>query len=318
MADEPDYTSRVAMPRRTRVAVGGAREVTQAMFTEGDRKKKIQGALFASVLLLGLSVALIAIAAMITWAFVAGGPRLNINLFTNVPSVVTPENAGYRTAILGTLYVIGGVILLIVPLGVGAAVYLEQFANPANKFNRFVDLNIQNLAGVPSIVFGILGLAFIVRGPLSLGFVAAAGSLTLALLVLPTVILASREAIRAVPSSIRDGSLALGATVWQAVWRQVLPAALPGILTGVILAVSRAIGEAAPLLLVGAVTFVTFNPSFFEGGYSTLPTMIYSYAKRPQEELQVLAAAGVVVMLILLIMINSVAIYLRNRFERTW
>ena len=318
MADEPDYSSRVALPPRTRVAVGGAREVTESLFTSGDRKKKIQGTIFLGLLLFGLSIALISIAAMITWAFVAGGPRLNTNLFTNVPSVVTPENAGYRTAILGTLYVIGGVIVLIVPLGVGAAVYLEQFANPANKFNRFVDLNIQNLAGVPSIVFGILGLAFIVRGPLSLGFVAAAGSLTLALLVLPTVILASREAIRAVPSSIRDGSLALGATVWQAVWRQVLPAALPGILTGVILAVSRAIGEAAPLLLVGAVTFVTFNPSFFEGGYSTLPTMIYSYAKRPQEELQVLAAAGVVVMLVLLIMINSVAIYLRNRFERTW
>lgn len=316
--NDSGMSSRVALPPRTRVAVGGARDVTEAMLSQGDRAKKVRGTIFVGILLLGLSIALISIAAMITWAFIAGWPRLGVNLFTNVPSVVNPDNAGYRTAILGTLYVIGGVILLIVPLGVGAAVYLEQFANPVNKFNRFVDLNIQNLAGVPSIVFGILGLAFIVRGPLSLGFVAAAGSLTLALLVLPTVILASREAIRAVPSSIRDGSLALGATVWQAVWRQVLPAALPGILTGVILAVSRAIGEAAPLLLVGAVTFVTFNPSFFEGGYSTLPTMIYSYASRPQESLQTLAAAGVVVMLLLLIMINSVAIYLRNRFERSW
>ena len=318
MGNNTDYSSRVALPTRTRVAVGGAREVTESLFTSGDRKKKIKGTIFVAVLLLGLSVALISIAAMITWAFVAGGPRLNLNLFTNPPSVVDPSNAGYRTAILGTLYVIGGVIVLIVPLGVGAAIYLEEFANPKNPFNRFVDLNIQNLAGVPSIVFGILGLAFIVRGPLSLGFVAGAGSLTLALLVLPTVILASREAIRAVPSSIRDGSLALGATIWQSVWRQVLPAAVPGILTGVILAVARAIGEAAPLLLVGAVTFVTFNPSFFEGGYSTLPTMIYSYASRAQEELRILAAAGVLVMLVLLIMINSVAIYLRNRFERTW
>jgi phosphate transport system permease protein len=318
MSDDSGYSSRVALPPRTRLAVGGAREATEAMFTEGNRKKRIQGTIFVAILLLGLSVALIAIVAMITWAIIAGGPRLNLALFTNVPSVVTPENAGYRTAILGTLYVIGGVIVLIVPLGVGAAVYLEEFANPANKFNRFVDLNIQNLAGVPSIVFGILGLAFIVRGPLDLGFVAAAGSLTIALLVLPTVILASREAIRAVPSSIRDGSMALGATVWQTVWKQVLPAATPGILTGVILAVSRAIGEAAPLLLVGAVTFVTFNPSFFEGGYTTLPTMIYSYASRPQEALQTLAAAGVVVMLVILVVINSLAIYLRNRFERTW
>jgi phosphate transport system permease protein len=318
MAVESELSSRVALPPRTRTAVSGAREVTEAMLSSGDRRKKIRGAIFVSLLLLGLTTALLSIVAMITWAFVAGGPRLNMNLFTDVPSVVMPENAGYRTAIFGTLYVIGGVILLIVPLGVGAAVYLEEFANPKNRFNRFVDLNIQNLAGVPSIVFGILGLAFIVRGPLSLGFVAATGSLTLALLVLPTVILASREAIRAVPSSIRDASLALGATVWQAVSRQVLPAAFPGILTGVILAVARAIGEAAPLLLVGAVTFVTFDPQFFEGGYSTLPTMIYSYAKRPQEELQTLAAAGVVIMLVLLIMINSVAIYLRNRFERTW
>jgi len=318
MADDSTPASPVTMPARTRLAVGGAREVTEAMFTSGNRRKKIQGVIFVSLLLMGLSVALLAILAMITWAFIAGGPRLNMNLFTNVPSVVNPANAGYRTAILGTLYVIGGVIALIVPLGVGAAVYLEEFANPANRFNKFVNLNIQNLAGVPSIVFGILGLAFIVRGPLSLGFVAAAGSLTIALLVLPTVILASREAIRAVPSSIRDGSLALGATVWQTVWRQVLPAALPGVLTGVILAVARAIGEAAPLLLVGAVTFVTFNPSFFEGGYTTLPTMIYSYASRPQQELQTLAAAGVVVMLALLIVINSLAIYLRNRFERNW
>lgn len=318
MAKNSESKGPVTLPPRTRLAVGGAREVTEAMFTSGNRRKKIQGLIFVSVLLMGLSVALLAILAMITWAFVAGGPRLNMNLFTNVPSVVNPGNAGYRTAILGTLYVIGGVIVLIVPLGVGAAIYLEEFANPANRFNKFVNLNIQNLAGVPSIVFGILGLAFIVRGPLSLGFVAAAGSLTIALLVLPTVILASREAIRAVPSSIRDGSLALGATVWQTVWRQVLPAALPGVLTGVILAVARAIGEAAPLLLVGAVTFVTFNPSFFEGGYTTLPTMIYSYASRPQQELQTLAAAGVVVMLALLIVINSLAIYLRNRFERTW
>ncbi len=318
MAKESTPAEPVTLPARTRLAVGGAREVTEAMFTAGNRRKKIQGVIFVSLLLMGLSVALLAILAMITWAFIAGGPRLNMNLFTNVPSVVNPGNAGYRTAILGTLYVIGGVIALIVPLGVGAAIYLEEFANPASRFNKFVNLNIQNLAGVPSIVFGILGLAFIVRGPLSLGFVAAAGSLTIALLVLPTVILASREAIRAVPSSIRDGSLALGATVWQTVWRQVLPAALPGVLTGVILAVARAIGEAAPLLLVGAVTFVTFNPSFFEGGYTTLPTMIYSYASRPQQELQTLAAAGVVVMLALLIVINSLAIYLRNRFERNW
>jgi phosphate transport system permease protein len=163
-----------------------------------------------------------------------------------------------------------------------------------------------------------LGLAFIVRGPLSLGFVAAAGSLTLALLVLPTVIIAAREAIRAVPPSIREGSLALGATRWQTIRRQVLPAALPGVLTGVILAVARATGEAAPLLLVGAVTFVTFNPSFLEGAYSTLPVQIFNYSNRPQEEFRTLAMAGVIVMLGLVLLMNSFAVWLRNRFEQSW
>lgn len=314
----PQDTQALRPARRTQAAVQGARATTEAVFGKPNQAKKVRGAIFVAVLMLGLSIALAAIVALLTWAIIAGAPRLDWELFTNAPSTVNPETAGYRTAIIGTLYVIGGVILLIVPLGVGAAVYLEEFANRQRWFNRFIDLNIQNLAGVPSIVFGILGLAFIVRGPLSLGFVAAAGSITLALLVLPTVILASREAIRAVPSSIRDGSLALGATLWQAVSRQVLPAALPGILTGVILSVARAIGEAAPLLLVGAVTFVTFNPSFFEGGYSTLPVMIYNYASRPQEDLRILAAAGVLVILILLTLINSVAVYLRHRFERTW
>ncbi len=185
-------------------------------------------------------------------------------------------------------------------------------------WNRLIELNIQNLAGVPSIVFGILGLAFIVRGPVGIGFVAAAGSLTLALLVLPTVILAAREALRAVPSSISDGSLALGATQWQTIRRQLLPAALPGILTGIILAVARAVGEAAPLLLVGAVTFVTFNPKFFSDGYSTLPVMIFQYANRPQDEFRALAAAGVILMLFLVLLMNSLAVWLRDRFEQSW
>jgi phosphate transport system permease protein len=305
-------------PPRTRLAAAGARTATERVFSEPSTGKRTTGIIFQGLLLLGLCTALLAVTAMLIWAIIEGSPRLSWGLFTNGPSTVDIPNAGYRTAIIGTLYVIGGVILLIVPLGVGAAIYLEEYANKERWYNRFVELNIQNLAGVPSIVFGILGLAFIVRGPLSLGFVAAAGSLTVALLVLPTVILASREAIRAVPSSIRDGSLALGATRWQAVRLQVLPAAIPGILTGVILAVARAIGEAAPLLLVGAVTFVTFNPEFFSGGYSTLPVMIYNYATRPQDEFRVLAAAGVIVMLVLLLMINSVAVYLRNRYEREW
>lgn len=303
---------------RTQLAVSGARAATESIFGTRSRADKVGNTVFQAVMFLGLSLGLLTIVALITWAAVNGGERLSWGVITNGPSTVNPGEAGFRTAILGTLYLIGGVIALIVPLGVGSAVYLEEYADRTKWWNRLIELNIQNLAGVPSIVFGILGLAFIVRGPLSLGFVVAAGSLTLALLVLPTVILAAREAIRSVPPSIRDGSLALGATPWQTIRRQVLPAAVPGILTGVILAVARAIGEAAPLLLVGAVTFVRFDPNFFDGGYSALPVMIFNYWGRPQDEFRLLAIAGILVMLGVLLLINSTAVYLRNRYEQDW
>jgi phosphate transport system permease protein len=312
----PKETTDRPRTERARLATAGARAATQqSLFFPPERNDRVANALFRAVLLLGLGIALTGLAAIIVWVLVAGGPRFDLGLFTNPPSTINPEAAGFRTAILGTLYVIGGVVLLIVPLGVGTAIYLEEYADAQRRWNRLIDLNIQNLAGVPSIVFGILGLAFIVRGPLSLGPIAAAGSLTLALLVLPTIILASREAIRAVPSSIRDGSLALGATRWQTVSRQVLHAARPGIMTGVILSVARAIGEAAPLLLVGAVTFVTFDPRFTSGGYSTLPVMIYQYFTRPQASFKVLAAAGAIVMLILVLLLNGFAVWLRNHYE---
>lgn len=302
---------------RAQAAVAGARAGTAAsVLGSGGRGDRVRGTLFLALLMLGIGFALLGLAGLIVWSFIKGAPRLDVDLFVNGPSSLHPETAGFRTAILGTVLVIAGVVALIIPLGVGAAIYLEEYADKTRWWNRFIELNIQNLAGVPSIVFGILGLAFFVRGPLDLNFVAAAGSLTLALLVLPTVILAAREAIRAVPSSIREGALALGATQWQTIRRQVLPAAVPGILTGVILGVARAIGEAAPLLLVGAVTFVTVNPSFFEGGYTTLPVQIFNYAARPQEVFQVLAAAGVIVMLVVLLAMNSFAIWLRNHYEQ--
>ncbi|HEU4544132.1 MAG TPA: phosphate ABC transporter permease PstA [Jiangellaceae bacterium] len=303
---------------RTRLAVAGARAATEAAFGRRSQADRAGNGLFFALLLLAVGVAIAGLAALIIWAIVTGGPRVNLGLLTGNPSTVNPDQAGYRVAILGSLYVIAGVIVLIVPLGIGAALYLEEFADKTRWYNRLIEINIQNLAGVPSIVFGILGLAFIVRGPFSLGFVAAAGSITIAMLVLPTVIIAAREAIRAVPPSIREGSLALGATQWQTIWKQVLPASLSGIMTGVILAVARAIGEAAPLLLVGAKSFVTFNPSFFEGGYTTLPVQIYQWATRAQEEFHVLAAAGILVMLVLVLAMNSFAIWLRNRYEHKW
>ncbi|ADB52907.1 phosphate ABC transporter permease PstA [Conexibacter woesei] len=300
---------------RTRLAVAGARSTALTQQKGGD---KVKGNIFYALLLLAIAFALAGLAAIIVQAFVKGSPALSTQLITDPPSAI-PSRAGFRPAIVGTLYLIAGVVFLVVPIGIGAAVYLEEYADKTRWWNRLIELNIQNLAGVPSIIYGILGLAFIVRGPLNLGFILAAGSLTLALLVLPTVILASREAIRAVPPSIREGSLALGATQWQTIRRQVLPASIPGIITGVILAISRAIGETAPLLLVGAATFVTFNPSFFSNdGYTALPVLIFNYATRPQDEFRVLASAGVIVMLVVLLAMNAFAVWLRNRYERQW
>ena len=304
---------------RVRFAADGARAVTAEMLSEQPRRDLVKGTIFFALLLLALTVALVGLAAIIIQAVVNGAPALGPNLFTNGPSTINPSEAGFRPALIGTVYLILGVIVLVVPLGVGAAIYLEEYGDREKWWNRTIELNVQNLAGVPSIIYGILGLAFIVRGPLDLGFILVAGSLTLALLVLPTVILAAREAIRAVPPSIREGSLALGATQWQTVRRQVLPAAIPGVVTGVILAISRAIGETAPLLLVGAATFVTFNPTFLgDNGYSALPVLIFNYASRPQDEFRVLASAGVVVMLVVLLAMNSFAIWLRNRYEQEW
>ncbi len=304
---------------RNRLAVAGARATTQAMLRDQPRGDVIRNAAFATLLLLAVLVALAGLAALLLQAFVKGAPALSLDLFTNVPSTLNPGQAGFRPALIGSLELIAGVILFVVPVGVGTAVYLEEYAESARWWNRLVEVNIQNLAAVPSIVYGILGLAFIARGPLDLGFILVAGSLTLALLVLPMVIIAAREAIRAVPDSLRQGSLALGATRGQTIRRQVLPAAVPGIATGVILAVSRALGEAAPLLLVGATVFVTFDPTFFSpDGYSALPVQIYTYFVRPQEEFQALAFAGVIVMLVVLLAMNSFAIWLRNRYERRW
>jgi phosphate transport system permease protein len=304
---------------RTRLATAGAHASVAVNLSERPRGDVWRGNLFFAVLLLGVGIAMIGLVAVIVQSTVKGWPAFGTDLITNPPSSVNPETAGFRPAIVGSVYLMVGVILLIVPLGVGAAVYLEEYANSERWWNRVIELNIQNLAAVPSIIYGILGLGFIVRGPLDLGFILAAGSATLALLVLPTVILAAREAIRAVPPSIREGSLALGATQWQTIRRQVLPASIPGILTGVILAISRALGEAAPLLLVGASTFVTFNPEFFsDAGYSAMPVQIFNYALRPQDEFRVIAAAGVVLMLVVLLAMNSFAIWLRNRYEQQW
>lgn len=305
--------------QRTRLATAGARATTQAVLRGQPRGDVIRNTLFAGLLLLAVVIALAGLFALVIQAFAKGSSALSMDLITNPPSKVFPEEAGFRPAIVGSLELIAGVLLFVVPVGIGAAIYLEEYADKSRWWNKLIEVNIQNLSAVPSIIYGILGLAFIVRGPMDLGFVLVAGALTLALLVLPMVIIAAREAIRAVPDSIRQASLALGATQWQTIRSQVLPASIPGIATGVILAVSRALGETAPLLLVGATVFVTFDPTpFGADGYSAMPVQIFNYAVQAQDEFQALAAAGIIVMLVVLLAMNSFAIWLRNRYEQRW
>ena len=279
------------------------------------RRRDVKGALFKAVLLLSLVVGFATLVTLLVDVFLKGWQYLDSTLVSNPPSI-DPLSAGATPAILATIYL--GLLLLVftVPIGVGTAIYLEEYADKRRWYNRMLELNIQNLAAVPSIVYGILGLAFIVRG-LGLGRVLLSGALILTLLVLPTVIIASREAIRSVPDSIRQGAYALGATQWQVTARQVLPAALPGIATGSILALSRGIGETAPLIMVGAVTYIAFDPTLL-GEFTALPIQIYQWVRLPQEEFRHLAAAAIIVLLGILLSLNAVAIWLRNRYQRRW
>jgi phosphate transport system permease protein len=274
-----------------------------------------RGRIFVAFLLLSLAIGFVTLGTLIIQVLLKGIAYVDPVLLTNPPSS-NPEVAGARPAILATLYLGIMLIAFTVPIGVGTAVYLEEYANRERWYNRLLELNIQNLAAVPSIVYGILGLAFLVRG-IGLGRVLLAGVLILTLLVLPTVIIAAREAVRAVPPSIREGAYALGATKWQVTWRQILPAAIPGIATGSILAVARAIGETAPLLLIGALTYISFNPTVM-GPFTALPVQIYNWTKLPNAEFKNLAAAAIILLLVLILLLNAGAIYLRNRYQKKW
>lgn len=239
---------------------------------------------------------------------------LDLQFLTEFPSRF-PEQAGIKSALWGTVWLIVLTAGISIPVGVAAAIYLEEFS-PKDRLSQLIEVNIGNLAGVPSIVYGILGLVLFVRF-LALGRSVLAGSLTMTLLILPVIIIASREALRAVPDSIRQAAFALGATRWQAVRAQVLPVALPGILTGVILALSRAIGETAPLVMIGALTYVAFVPEGPLDAFTALPIQIFNWASRPQEEFHQLAAAGIIVLLATLLLMNATAVWIRQRAERT-
>lgn len=238
---------------------------------------------------------------------------LDIQFLTSFPSRFA-ERAGIKAALWGTVWLIALVALISIPVGVGAAIHLEEYARPG-RLSTIIEINIANLAGTPSIVYGILGLAIFVRW-MALGRSLIAGALTMSLLILPVTIIASREAIRAVPNSIRLASFALGATRWQTIYHHVIPAALPGILTGIILALSRAIGETAPLVMIGALSYVAFTPQGPMDSFSALPIQIFNWASRPQKEFYGLAGAAIIVLLVVLLAMNSVAILLRARAQR--
>lgn len=240
---------------------------------------------------------------------------LNSSLLTNFPSN-DPADVGFQSAIFGSLWVVGTAALVALPIGTLTAVYLEEFAGNGNRFTSAIETNIQNLAGVPAVVFGMIGLAFIARGPLSWGFTVGSAALVLAMMILPVVIIVAREAMRAVPPSYKDGALALGATNWQAVYRLVLPSSIPGIATGSILAVSRAMGESAPLLLLGALSFVSFNPTGLDSQFTVMPLAIFQYASDARDEFHYIASAGSLILIIILFSLNLVAILLRDYANR--
>jgi phosphate transport system permease protein len=282
----------------------------------GRRAERTPAALaFRAALLACLLVGIVTLLTLLVDVVRDGAPRLGVDFLTGLPSRV-PSRAGIRPALVGSLWLMGLVAVISFPVGVGAAVYLEELA-PRTRLARLVEATIANLAAVPSVIYGLLGLALFVR-LMQLGRSILAGALTLVLLVLPVVIMAAREALRAVPPSIREAALALGATEGQTVWHQTLPAALPGILTGMILGLSRAVGEAAPLITMGALTFLNFTPASPLDRFTALPIQIFNWVDRPQVGFHQAAAAGIIVLLALLLTMNAIAIVLRIRYERRW
>jgi phosphate transport system permease protein len=296
------------------MTTGTKTEMVTAVMAKRRREKLLEG-LFLAAAWLALALVIALLVTILTDLIADGWSRLSWKFLTSFPSR-RPEEAGIFSAWVGTVYVMALTALIALPVGIGAAIYLEEFAS-RNWFARLVELNISNLAGVPAIIYGLLGLQVFVRW-CRMGESVLAGACTLALMSLPVIIVASREALRAVPNSIREAALALGATKWQTVRDHVLPLALPGILTGTILALSRAIGEAAPLVTIGALTFVAFLPKSPFDPFTVLPIQAYNWVSRPQPEFHQNAAAALLVLLALLSLMNGTATYLRNRYQQRW
>jgi len=276
-------------------------------------RRKLTGTVFYGACLASIGVLMLTLVVLLTDVLVRGLPWLDLDFLTSMPSA-RPARAGILPALVGSLEIGLIVGLLTFPIGVAAAIYLTEYASDS-RLNRLLQTNISNLAGVPSIIYGLLGLAVFVR-LLTLGPTVLAGALTLTLLILPVVIIASIEALKAVPHAQREGAYALGASRWQMVRRSVLPAAAPGIMTGIILAMARAIGEAAPLIIIGAFTFVQFVPNPISGQYTVLPIQIYGWAVRPQDDFQGVSAAAIIVILVLMLILNALALIVRARLSR--
>jgi phosphate transport system permease protein len=285
-----------------------------AFNTRRGAVRKNIGRVFLAICVAATLSGILALVVLLATVAVDGVSRVSWDFLNSFPSRF-PERAGIKAALYGTVWMMALTALFAVPVGIAAAIYLEEFAS-RNWVTKVIETNINNLAGVPSIIYGLLGLTVFVR-IMDLGRSVMAGSLTMALLVLPIIIVASREGLRSVPPSIREASLALGATRWQTVWAQVLPPAMPAIMTGVILALSRAIGEAAPLIMIGALTFLAFTPGDPLDQFTVLPIQIYNWISRPQAGFSDAAAAGIVVLLVVLLSMNALAILLRNHFERS-
>lgn len=271
--------------------------------------------LFKGLFFLATFFGIVTLAILVMRIVSQGAGYLDWDFLTNYASR-RPEDAGIKAAIYGTMWIMAIIAPLSLVLGVGTAIYLEEYA-PDNKFTHFIELNISNLSGVPSIVFGLLGLTVFVR-LLEMGRSVLAGGFTMSLMILPVIVVSSQEAIRAIPKEQYEASYAMGATKWQTIRTVVLPAAVPGILTGSILSLSRAVGETAPLLMIGAMTFIAYVPESIWSGFTAMPIQIFNWAGRPQEEFQAVAAAGSIVLMLMLLIMNSLAIYIRNKFSKRY
>lgn len=299
------------------VSIGGQIERASLRGRASGSELSAKPIIFLVLLWLALFAAFSVLLVLIISTLIDGWSRLDLRLITNYPSA-NPEEAGLRPAIIGSVWVIVTVAVLTIPLGVAAAVHLEEFANKHNRFNRLVELNVQNLAAVPSIVYGLLALGALTAIGVKDKNIVLGGAVALGMLVLPVLVIATREALRSVPMEIREGSLAVGATPLQTVWKQTLPSAVPGIATGSILALSRALGEAAPLLVLGALVYLRFDPNGLLSGYTTMPIQIFNWTSRPQEAFAVLASASSILLLVILLAMNALAIIIRNRYQRRW